>query len=349
MNSSQTINLYCLLIFATLFFIGCDQNSTKPENKVEPKEQESFNKIVNIEDKLYESIVYYDQLIVVGDNLIYILNTHQDIIEKTTVIQNLKFPVILSNEVFVEITEQNKIYITPNSDPNLGSPDPRLQLSLYTISADLDLSIPPSNLNGTVNNRHQVLLPIIKDSEVQLLMLNLVLSTMPFYTKVELDTFKIIDSEYSLSGIIKIEAYKDKFFISTHTENFSVESSGKINPLGIDISEGEIIDFFQHGNEIYLKTLKNKIYKSIDDGLSWNHVIDQKEDGYINHIFINDRLIAYSYLNIVEIDLSSGAIKTIDRTGIEGQIAFLMEFYNNIYVTTNTGLYYKTKDSFFTE
>jgi hypothetical protein len=87
---------------------------------------------------------------------------------------------------------------------------------------------------------------------------------------------------------------------------------------------------------------------STDNGQNWTYIGTGRSFADGKLIVIDDKLFLYTKFWLAQIDLAEGAIKEIDREGINGTINTINLFRDKIYIGTDAGVYYKPYKDFYT-
>ena len=107
----------------------------------------------------------------------------------------------------------------------------------------------------------------------------------------------------------------------------------------------------QIGQDIYSVGVR-KLYKSTDDGNTWNEVTPVNDRVVYRYKMIGDKVVAYHRTRgeIFEATFSSNgiALRELENDGIEHEyFTSLATLKGKVYITTFTGMYWRDLDGFF--
>ncbi len=204
-----------------------------------------------------------------------------------------------------------------------------------------------------INKSNQVLIPYHKISNGEfgynyaLLLVNLKL-IVEGYTKVRIDSYKVIDLPYGLlpESVVRLKSYDSTFVVSTESATYFVTSNGSLSK----VLDTPIYREFYYDGKFYGIGFKD-IFTSLD-GKSWTLIgthdgLDAPE--YKN---IDGRVVAYWFDNLYEIIIDETGFNSVEleNDGLEGNlITSISKFNSQVYVTTRSGVFFREIEDFFVE
>lgn len=141
------------------------------------------------------------------------------------------------------------------------------------------------------------------------------------------------------------------FYVSINgnrTELLRVSPSGEVQEAkGID---RRIYNMFSHDDTLFaFSQSAKKVYYSQDEGLNWSSFISNFPVNIAHFFYIDEKLAFYGKSQLFWVDLANQEVKELDNTGLEGaEITSVNEFNSRVWVTTLSGMYYKSTEDFFT-
>lgn len=171
---------------------------------------------------------------------------------------------------------------------------------------------------------------------------NPTLKISPKITKIILQGF---DKNISYAPLIS--PIKDKFFIGTNIGNFIAYPDGSYKRLSQ--INGVAEDMFTYNDTLYVLTSNSELYSSVDDGENWVDFASNFPSNQARHFYIGDSVYFYVYSQLFHADFNSGKVQELDNSGLEGNaITSVNLFGDKVWVTTLSGLFYKSADNFLT-
>jgi hypothetical protein len=145
-----------------------------------------------------------------------------------------------------------------------------------------------------------------------------------------------------------IYSFNEYFFVKFNSDNlWRISPNGELIEISDNFDSKSIM--FDFDNILYYSSYKS-IYKSLDNGLTWELVGDIFPSIERGTFFkVNGSLYWYIYSQIfsVEIGTNGFTITELDNSGLEGyEITSITEFQDRVYVTTLSGLFYKSIEDF---
>jgi len=201
-----------------------------------------------------------------------------------------------------------------------------------------------------INNQNQSLIPYVSffDSKY-ILKLALIDINVESRSSIYLDTLKTkilsITDDYQ-SNLVHLESIASYFFLTTNSKVYRIDNMGTM----VNVLDKRINRIIESLGKLY-GFGSGVIFTSSNDGLTWEEgYAVQSEYSYINYSKIDDKIIAYRYSQIWEISISETEInaRELDNDGLDGKsITSVSKFDNKVYLTTLSGVYYKSFDNFF--
>jgi len=157
----------------------------------------------------------------------------------------------------------------------------------------------------------------------------------------------ILRPDQDIGSVISLHSFGENFFVTGYSNTFRITS-------GLDVEtvfEGRLYKIFKYKGLLYAFS-KNELYKSENDGLSWQ-LVSSVDPNYwrINYELIDNELIGYYNSQIFHINITDDAIEVEElmTDGLEGNtITSASLFKDKVYLTTLSGVFTKKLDDFFT-
>ena len=163
------------------------------------------------------------------------------------------------------------------------------------------------------------------------------------YGRTELDTLTI-DTLYLPSDagtqVIKMKALQKNFILSSASQTYMITPDGNANK----IFNSPLKDVLVHNGACYAEIGKN-IYRSDDDGLHWNLLIeDTKYPSKRTFASAANQLYFFKEDSLFLVNPLDFSYSSINNKGFKGNsVVKVCYFIDNIYVVTNNGLFFKPK------
>jgi len=262
--------------------------------------------------------------------------------------------ILITDHFFAYQSIYGSLVIHPNLNPVTSG------TSTYLRMKDID-----STFNGfyyvhssfgdglVMNDKKQLLVPYVsKYATPTLLLLDLKPNTDDLRL-VRIDTLK---TQKITIPRISYDVLPSSFhsignnFYFSHYHTYRVNSDGELKVVLDNIS---IADYVKDGTNIYGIGYR-KLYKSIDDGMSWSEVANFQTNDFalMDYSKVDNKIIAY-YRNGQIFELTFGPTgieqsRELENDGLQDKyITSVTEFQGKVYVTTYSGLYYRKLDDFF--
>jgi len=148
-----------------------------------------------------------------------------------------------------------------------------------------------------------------------------------------------------------IKAHKNSFFISNTNATYKINEQGDYKK----VLDHVFMTMFSHNEILYATTEFDKLFISNDDGESWKIYENYPRDLVLSEYYdIGDSLIAVSKVNssIYSLNLNGTnySYRELNCDGLEGNyLTSISEFKDSVYVTSLTGVFYKSQEDFFKE
>ncbi|MFN8254958.1 MAG: hypothetical protein U0W24_04665 [Bacteroidales bacterium] len=276
-----------------------------------------------------------------------------------------KFPI--SNNFFIEYKRANGYDIKDDQLCFISAKNPYYSYTYIKFSIkDIDpsflqyyFSIFTHDECIAINNKNQALIPYsasgISNSKLKFALVNIKVDSTSYSNMVYLDTVKTKlislndDNQYDP---LYIQHLGEDFFLTTNTKTYRINSAGEIAQM-YDYHFYDIIEKHDTTYSVgYNFNLKQYEWSySIDKGKSWtmvSKILNQFE--CLDYTVINNRIIGFCNSQIWEIKPTSYGIESIEleNDGLEGKlITAISSFKGNVYVSSLSGVFYKTLDDFF--
>ena len=262
--------------------------------------------------------------------------------------------ILIEDDFFAYQSVYGALVITPNLNPITSGTWTYLRMKDIDSTFQGFYYVHSSRGDGlAVNDKKQLLVPYVsKYSTPNLLLLDLKRNTDDPWL-VRIDTAR--NQKITIPRIAydvrpsSFHSVGDNFYFS-HRHTYRVSSDGELKVVLDNIS---ITDFIKDGTNIY-GIGYGKLYKSIDDGISWSEVQNLKAYDFdlMDYSKVDNKIIAYHRNGqILELALGPTGIeqsRELENDGLQGKyITSVTEFQGKVYVTTYTGLYYRKLEDFF--
>jgi len=163
--------------------------------------------------------------------------------------------------------------------------------------------------------------------------------------------FDYVDSLNTSTFLLPYNGTNTLYSLHAIDEYFYVSCAGKSFRIAPDLNINTIIDdyffrIFKHNDVVYGVT-QSAMYRSYDNGLSWQLVIYNDVFFQMHFESIGDKLYGYRNSQIWHFDISDDSImvKEIVNDGLEGnEITSMSLFKGKVYVTSLSGVFTKNND-----
>jgi hypothetical protein len=337
------------LIFLLICFAGCErekiivkQPSWIPHPKFELDSKVKFNSF-SANDELYLYGPYYFSVLdKKGQVKNYLTVLDYPYGKKLAISKNLYVEMSLISH-YMRIA---KVKYPVNSDFS-----PLIDLKLYDeyfINFNFDWYA--YNQSLAINDRNQVLISVYTntpDNKVYLYLLDVDITS----TVLKITNFRkiaILGIANLLGGYPNyIKAIDDFFFISTSGGTQKVYSDGTVKK----VLDSRILEVFKQDGKLYAFFEPDQLYISKDNGETWVKFIGINSQ-VVNVLYCNvgDSLTFYkgSQLFTAKYKDSNYSVRELKNDGLEGnQITSISQFNDSVYVTSYSGVFYKSRSRFF--
>lgn len=277
-----------------------------------------------------------------GENTLHYLNRYDQPSEE-------KLPIC--DDYFVSYNNSGWVSFIPTENPVYGSTSVLVEINeIDSTFSNFDLLRYNYGECIAINNLKQALVPYnsIKDSHVTI-KLALIDIKKELLGDTYLDTIRtkiITIPDYPQYNVIALACIDSYFFVTTYSKVYRIDNSGNIVEI-LDKRLNRIIDF----SEKYYGIGDENIYISNDNGLTWEQGYSvQFELRLITFTKIDDRIIGYRYGQLWEFLINDTEItsRELDNDGLEGKsITSVSKFNGKVYLSTMSGVFYKSIDKFF--
>lgn len=273
-----------------------------------------------------------------------------------------KFPI--SKNFFIEyfradgvFSKEDRLCFVPTKNP--GSNYTSFSLNIKDIDTSyggFDFSYFLHNECIAINDNNQALIPyrgLGKNVGALKLALVDIKVNGDFIESTDTLRTKIItlDDEFQINALY-IQHLGNNFFLTTDTKTYRVNSTGEIagvyNYHFYDIIEKQDTAFAV-GYDFDLRQYEWSY--SLDKGVLWNKVVKiTNQYEWLHYAMVNNQIIGFWKSQIWQIKTTSTGIESIelDNDGLEGkQITSLTVYKGKVFVSTLSGVFYKTIDDFF--
>ena len=330
-----------MLVF---FTISCEKDN-KNDSQWQ-KFSDKNNYLVNSKN----CIATDENLLIYGNECLSKLSNINDIMHyyiMADVPKSKKFPI--SSNYFIEYGPYG-IYFIPTKNPTLLHSQANVNLSTIDtnfVSIDFDGF---NRLNSTIgiNENEFCLVPYINKTCLHPSFYLISLSENydnSGFSYLELSSFKKIELINDNSPHVSyIGTFGDNFLVSTDTDTYMITQNDEYSI----ILDRPILNNFILNGYLYV-TSGGDLLVSKDNGISWTSEC-QIPDELLSHQFIvlnTNLLFAYNNSSLFQIKIQNNNLikKEIPTEGLQNSdITSICIFHNFIFVTTNTGLFYKTVD-----
>jgi hypothetical protein len=198
-----------------------------------------------------------------------------------------------------------------------------------------------------INSENQILIPYnTSDNSVSFLLVDMKIDKVDkYWIDDTLKTKKIIIYSGSplinLTFIFSLFSNKDYYF-ATLENTYKIKSDGSFSK----ILDGRVGKFFQKNDTLY-SLVSGFIYQSTNDGDNWINfgAIPQNLNSlnFLDYYLVNNEIIGTynAQLFHLTINKNSLTVKEIDNDGLaNNSITSISKYYDKVYVTTLSGVYY---------
>lgn len=202
-----------------------------------------------------------------------------------------------------------------------------------------------------INRKNQSLIPYISYIEsknvLKLALVDVEVEKPMSYYQLKTTKVKILKVPDAYQyNVIAIESIGDYFFLSTNSKVYRIDSLGNIE----NVLDTRLYRFIEISEELYGFGYNN-IYISSDNGLTWDKGYEINPDlKLLNYTKINNKLIGYRFGQLWELSIDDNEliVNELDNDGLDGvSITSVNKFDNKVYLSSLSGVYYKSIDDFF--
>ncbi|KAA3634445.1 MAG: hypothetical protein DWQ02_11395 [Bacteroidetes bacterium] len=149
---------------------------------------------------------------------------------------------------------------------------------------------------------------------------------------------EIVFPEGTTNEINRMESFEHNFLVSTAENTYLIRPDGSYQLL----LEGSANDFFKFDDKIYAD-FGDRIAFSSDDGETWEVINDTPEfPGFREFQDVYGHLIFFHEDNLYLVNPDDFSYYELDNEGLEhSKITAVLPFYQRIFVTTLSGVFYK--------
>jgi len=353
--------LLILLILSTIIF-GCE------DEKIVIKEVEKKYSWTAHEDFQYDEVIQMnsfstpDRLFTLGvasfSSLVADSLNHPDLPFGGSVChyinwfeQSSKLKMPVSTNFFIAYSEKmGGITFIPTKNPISSGTMTSIAIAKLDTSF-LRFQLVPYYMGDcmTINNNNQALIPYLSTDNRYSLKLLLVDIRVKNEVQSKLDTIKtriIKIPDVEEYDVISILSLNDNFYITTNSKTYRINTTGQIQ----EVTNNRLYRIVE-SNKVLYGIGGESIFSSTDSGVTWTKDYNiPYEYSILTYVKINNKIIAYRNSQLFEITMTQDSIKAreLDNDGLIGKtITSLNGFGNKIYVTSLSGLYFKTADNLF--
>jgi hypothetical protein len=202
-----------------------------------------------------------------------------------------------------------------------------------------------------INDQNKSLIPYISfvDSKNVLKLALIDIKTEFMISYYYLDTLEVnilTISDENQYDVIALESVGDYFFLTTNSKVYRIDNNGNIE----NVLSTRLNKIVESSGKIY-GFGRDNIYFSSDNGLSWQMGYNVQYDySLLNYSKIGDKIIGYRYGQLWELQINDTEliVQELDNDGLEGiSITSVSSFDKKVYLSTLSGVYYKSIDEFF--
>jgi hypothetical protein len=343
------IAIHKVLFLLLIFFISCEKEKViVKEPSWNPHPQFALDSKVK-----FNSFSANDEIYLYGPNYFSVLDKRRQVKNYQTV---LDYPygkkLAITKNLYVEMSLiSHYMRIAKVTNPINSNFSPLIDLKLYDeyfTNFNFDWYI--YNQSLAINDLNQVLISVYTtttDNKVYLYLMDVDISDL----LLKITNFRKI----AIPGVANlpggypnyIKAIDDFFFISTSDGTQKVYSDGTVKK----VLNSRILEVFKKDGKLYAFFEPDQLYISKDNGETWEKLIGISSQ-VINVLYYNigDSLTFYkgSQLFAAKFKDSNYSVRELKNDGLEGnQITSISEFNDSVYVTSYSGVFYKSKSQFF--
>jgi len=207
----------------------------------------------------------------------------------------------------------------------------------------------PTKPSMLINQANQLLVPYYDQSGTsRLLLVNIEVYLIGGFIYASIVDRKVISLARILQFPSSFYSVGNNFYIDSREGFYKVNTQGELSLL---LSRPSISSLLQVGSDIY-GVSPQKLYKSTDDGNTWNEVASVADHHIYNYTVIDNKIVAYRGITgeVFEATFSPNgiALRELENDGIGTKyLTSLNAVKGRVYVTTFTGLYYRDLKGFF--
>jgi hypothetical protein len=338
-----------VLFLLVICFIGCEkekvnvkQPSWEPHPQFELASKVKFN-----------SYSTNDELYLYGPYYFSVLDKQGQVKNYTTV---LDYPygkkLAITKDLYVEMSLiSHYMRIAKVKDPENSNLSPLVDLKLYDeYFTNFNFDSYAYNPSLAINDLNQLLISVYTntpDNKVYVYLLDVDITSLVL----KIANFKkiAIPGVANLGGSHPnyIKAIDDFFLVSTADGTQKVYSDGAVKK----VLNSRILEVFKKNGKLYAFFEPDKLYISKDNGETWKEFVGI-DSRIVNALYYNvgDSLTFYkgSQLFSAKFEEANYSIRELKNEGIEGnQITSISEFNDSVFVTSYSGVFYKSKSHFF--
>lgn len=219
----------------------------------------------------------------------------------------------------------------------------------YFNRKNFDLSEGKENMS--INNANQCLVPYYSDNpdkKISLFLIDIGNLSPPFLSLKKVQRITINEPANIPGGNVSyIKPIDDFFIVSTASKTYKILSNGTVK----QILTYKMDEAFKWAGEIYLMSKASQVAKSADDGVTWDEFTDTPASLATGTYYVlGDSLVLNNGDAIfsAKFKLPKYSLRELKNDGVAGNIVTsVSEFNDSIYVTTYSGVFYKSRKEFF--
>ena len=218
----------------------------------------------------------------------------------------------------------------------------------YFNKVNFDLSLGKENMS--INKVNQCLVPYYSnhpDNKTSLFLFEISNASPPYLSLKKAQRITISEPANIVEGNVSyIKAIEDFFIVSTKSKTYKILSDGTVKQiLTFTINEA-----FEWAGEIYLVS-NSQIAKSSDGGVKWDQFSGTSPTLAKGTYYVIGDSLVLNYSDAIfsaKFKLPKYSLRELKNDGVEGNlITSVSEFNDSVYVTTYTGVFYKSRREFF--
>lgn len=259
-----------------------------------------------------------------------------------------KLPI---NDNFFVSTNNSFIGFWPVAQPDFAAATVYFDMKDYDkdfYKVNFDLSAGKENMS--INNANQCLVPYYSnnpDNKISLFLFDIGNLTAPYLYLKKGQRITINEpANVFLGNVSYIKPIDNFFIVSTASSTYKILSNGTVQ----QIFTYKIDEAFKWAGEIYAVSKTSLIAKSADGGVTWNQFAGTPALATGTYYILGDSLVL-NYNDAIfsaKFKLPSYSLRELKNDGLEGNLVTSVSGLNDsIYVTTYSGVYYKSRKGFF--